>query len=243
MSSVTPINTAKVASCPHGMPAGACPICNGSGGGGGMKTQRPNPHPEQTMSITAMYAVLNRMKAADAKKEAKQAELLKQAENLQKTKEVLIKTMDKLSAVLNKIENILPKPIVNIFHTVVTNVLKPIVEIIQKFPEAVKNFNEFLQNVKTQMFIAGEKLASIFGEIKNFIQKNISDSFKKFTKKVHKILNIFRLNSDDDYEEEEKVNAEMYIFKNQDMRTLKEFMTDLIAKKQIEEKENDNINN
>lgn len=30
-------NNARVGTCPHGLPLGACPICNGMGGGGGMK--------------------------------------------------------------------------------------------------------------------------------------------------------------------------------------------------------------
>ena len=29
-------NSARVGTCPHGLPLGACPICNGMGGGGGM---------------------------------------------------------------------------------------------------------------------------------------------------------------------------------------------------------------
>lgn len=28
------INNARVGTCPHGLPLGACPICNGMGGGG-----------------------------------------------------------------------------------------------------------------------------------------------------------------------------------------------------------------
>ena len=30
-------NSARVGTCPHGLPLGACPICNGMSGGGGMK--------------------------------------------------------------------------------------------------------------------------------------------------------------------------------------------------------------
>lgn len=230
MASVTPISANKVQTCPHGLPFGACSICNG--GGGGMKSQKTDSTPKQTMSLSAMYAFMHRKEALEARKEAQKNELLAQNQNLLKTKEALNNMMNKLEGILNKIENILPKPILKAFNEIVQNVLKPLSEIIQKFPETVKNFKEFIQNIKTQAFIAAEKLASVFGEIKNFIQKSISNSFKKFTKKVYKILNLFGLNTNEDYEEDERVNSEIYTFKTKDVKNLKEIMLKLITKKE-----------
>lgn len=232
--SVSPVTTTNIHTCPHGMSPGACPVCNPGGG----STKKANATPKNEMSYGEMYAIWMRMKAADRRKLQNENNIKREAEILANTKAVLSKMTDKLINVLNRMESILPKPVANLFHATVNNILKPIINIIQNFPNFVKNIGEFIQNIQKEVYIAAEKLASVFGEIKNFIQKRVSESFKKFTKKVYKILNIFGLNSgEDDLEDDERVNAEIAAFKANDVVFIKEFLISLtrISKKEKDE--------
>ena len=65
--SISPVSTAKVQTCPHGLSPGACPICNPMGGGGGSR-KKADPAPKNEMSYGEMYAIWMRMKAADKRK-------------------------------------------------------------------------------------------------------------------------------------------------------------------------------
>lgn len=236
--SVTPITTTNVHTCPHGSSPGACPICNPMGGGGGMK--KTNAAPKNEMSYGEMYAIWMRMKAADRRKLETENNIRREAENIQKTKEALSKMADKLINVLNKIENILPKPVAALFNATVNNILKPLMNIIQKFPDFIKNAAEFMKNIQREVYVVAEKLASVFGEIKNFIQKQVSDNFKKFTKKVYKILNLFGLKEgEEELEDDEKINAEIAAFKAKDVVSIKEFLISLTrtAKKEKDGKD------
>ena len=66
MASITPISPNIVQTCPHGLPAGACPVCSGMGGGGSAK--KADPAPKNEMSYAECYAIWMRMKADDRRK-------------------------------------------------------------------------------------------------------------------------------------------------------------------------------
>ncbi len=178
------------------------------------------------------------MKAADRQKLEAEQSLQRQAEFLQKSKEMLTQMSEKLLSVLNKIQNILPSPVAKLFNAAVNNILRPLLNIIQNFPNFVNNLNKFIQNIQREVYIVAEKLASVFGEIKNFIQKQVSETFKKFTKKVYKILNIFGLQREEDFEEDEKVSAEIAAFKAKDVVSIKEFLISLIRTEKKPKDEN-----
>lgn len=235
MSTVASVSTTtNNAKCPHGFPVGTCPICSGMGGGSSKKTHKYS-NPNQTMSYSEMLAVLHRMQANQQRKADEKANLEKLAQNLQNVKHILSRIMTRLNNVLNKIQNILPSPINNLFRTIANNILQPLMNILAQFPQAVRNFNNFVQDIKAQMFVIAEKLASVFSEIKNFIKESLSKSFKRFTKKVYQILSIFSLNSDDDFREDERVNNEIYAFKVRDIKNLKEILFRLIEKRKKED--------
>lgn len=227
MAAISPVSTNNVQTCPHGAPFGACPVCSGMGGGG-VKQKKAEP-PKNEMSYAECYAVWMRMKAADRHKLEAENNIQRQAAILQNMRASLSTMFNKLMAVLNKMENILPSPVNKVFSGIINNILKPIVSIIQNFPAFVENVAKFMQNIQREIYIASEKLASVFGEIKNFIQKKLSETFKKFTKKVYKILNIFGFftGDDDDFSEDEKVSAELAAFKAKDIVSIKEFLINL----------------
>jgi len=226
MATIAPISPNTVQNCPHGLPFGACPVCSGMGGGG--KSVKKADPPKNEMSYGECYAIWMRMKALDRRKLEAENNLLKQAEFIQNAKQMLNQMSERLLSVLNKIQNILPTPVNSLFGAAVNNILKPLLNVIRNFPNFINNINKFVQNIQREVYIVAEKLASVFGEIKNFIQKQVSGAFKKFTKKVYKILNIFGLKDDDDFEEDEKVSAEIAAFKTKDVVSIKEFLISLI---------------
>ena len=211
MATIAPIAPNTVHNCPHGLPAGACPVCSGMGGGGAKPAKKAEP-PKNEMSYGECYAIWMRMKAADRRKLEAENNLQRQAEFLQNAKQMLSQMSERLLSVLNKIQNILPAPVANVFGAVVNNILKPLLNIIQNFP--------------------------------NFINKKVSETFKKFTKKVYKILNIFGLKyGEDDFEEDEKVSAELAAFKAKDVVSIKEFLISLIKIDKKERKAEDDSDN
>ena len=240
---ISPISPNNIHTCPHGLSPGACPVCSGMGGGGGAP-KKADPAPKNEMSYAECYAVWMRMKAADRREAQAENNLQRQAEFLQNTKRILSEITDKLLNVLNRIENMLPRPVAALFNVTVGNILRPVLNIIQNFPNFVENINKFIQNIQREAYIVAEKLASVFGEIKNFIQKKVSETFKKFTKKVYKILNIFGLKyGEDDFEEDEKVSAELAAFKAKDVVSIKEFLISLIKIDKKERKAEDDSDN
>lgn len=231
MATIAPISPNTVHNCPHGLPFGACPVCSGMGGGGAKTAKKTEP-PKNQMSYGECYAVWMRMKAADRRKLEAENNIQRQAEFLQNSKQMLNQVSERLLSILNKIQNILPLPLAGVFGATVNNILKPLLNIIQNFPNFVNNMSKFVQNIQREIYIVAEKLAGVFGEIKNFIQKQVSETFKKFTKKVYKILNIFGLRCGEDgaenFDEDEKVNAEIAAFKAKDVVSIKEFLISLI---------------
>ena len=74
--------------------------------------------------------------------------------------------------------------------------------------------NAFINDIKTKILAVAEKLNAILGEIQNFIEKNITDRFKKLTKKI---IRFFIL---EEKEENYQNDEEIEIFKSRELRKL-----------------------
>lgn len=233
--SISPVTPNSVQTCPHGVSPGACPICSGMGGGGG-RTKKADAPQKNEMSYAQCYAIWTRMKAAERREVQAENAMQKQAEVLANTHKMLSQMAERLLNTLNKMESILPTPLKGVFNAAINNILKPVMNFIANFPNFVNDIGKFLQNIQREVYIVAEKLASVFGEIKNFIKEKVSETFKKFTKKVYKILNIFGLFDGDDFEEDERVSAELAVFKAKDVVSIKEFLIKLTG---MERKEKD----
>ncbi len=228
MASISPVTTNNIQTCPHGLPFGACPVCSGMGGGGSVK--KAEPPKKNEMSYAQCYAIWMRMKAADRDKLEMKANNQRQAEFVQNAQKMMQNIADKLSSLFNRLENTLPKPIAALFNATMGNILRPLLNIAKNLPEFMKNMGKFIQNIQREVYIMAEKLASVFGEIKNFVQRKLSENFKKFTKKVYKILNIFGFDDEDDLGDDERVNNEIAAFKAKDVLSIKEFLISLTRK-------------
>ena len=213
--------------CPHGFPIGACPICSGMGGSSRQDKNKPRVAGE--MSYNECLAQWHRIQA---RKEAKIQERLDRIEQAQ-NKLILNRIMaglDKVSKNINDfVEKIEPMPqIIKIPIKIFINVIiKPILNIISKTPEIIGNIkisiSDFISSVS-------EKMASVLGEIKNFINFQIENKLKK---PIKLFLSLFT-----EEEENKEENEEIEKLK---LRELKKVLKGIFRKKQhSKEEENEN---
>lgn len=213
--------------CPHGFPIGACPICSGMGGSSRQDKNKPRVAGE--MSYNECLAQWHRIQA---RKEAKIQERLDRIEQAQ-NKLILNRIMaglDKVSKNINDfVEKIEPMPqIIKIPIKIFINVIiKPILNIISKIPEIIGNIkisiSDFISSVS-------EKMASVLGEIKNFINFQIENKLKK---PIKLFLSLFT-----EEEENKEENEEIEKLK---LRELKKVLKGIFRKKQhSKEEENEN---
>lgn len=193
--SITGLNP-RIANCPHGMPMGACPICNG-GGGGSTKVMTSVRKPGE-MTWSQCFAAGQLMKQAEARGEAKiQSELhnAQLAEQLQKNINTYINNIQNTISILrNSSSPAVAKAIDFINQAVIT----PFLNILSKIPKFIQSFQNGMENIKNALINVTEKLAAFLGEMKNFVNKKISDFVKNATKKVFAFFSLKPL-----YEEEE----------------------------------------
>jgi hypothetical protein len=200
-------NNAKVGTCPHGLPMGACPICNGMAGGNST-TKRDTPRNVGEMTYNqclAMGAMLKAQKHAREQAKIAQQNHLQALSEFQKN---IDKTNQRLIAFNRAISNVLPaifsKPITTFINVVLINTLN-----------FVKNIPNLIQNITQKFIEISDKLSAIFGELKTSIQEKVSKFLKDFKKKFKFIFSIFGSENCDDEEkqiEEAKRTFELKTF-------------------------------
>ena len=230
-------NTAK---CPHGFPVGACPICSGMSGGGA-RQNRDKPRVAGEMSYNECMAEWMKMLAAkDAKIQAKQdrIENLQQSllnnrimQGLDKISNGIQKTFDKILQTAENSPAILKIPI-----KAIVALVQPIFNFILQIPNAIKNIQTFLQNTGQNILnlinSTTEKLAMIFGEIKNFVNAT-KEKAHELKKALKSILSLFS-------EENEKENEEAKEVEKLKARELKEILKGIFRiKRHTKEKNNE----
>ncbi len=211
MSAVSAISVNTKTTCPHGLPMGACPICNGMGGGGNRRMEEAPK--KQEWSYGKCYAVWQMMKAAELNKDAAQLraeQLFNVTQNMQQNLNRFITTVQ--TTLLN-IEKSLPPILQKTFAKVVSNVINPLLNFVAKLPQVFEKIQQFIDNVRTQIMAATEKLAALLGEVKGFIEKKMYDSFKKIKKKF---FGLFGLSEEESYSEED-----IEIFKSIELKKVK----------------------
>ena len=216
--------------CPHGLPPGACPICSGMGGGG-MRKDKDKPRVPGEMSYNECMADWIKIQAA---KEAKIQAQIDRIENAQAQllQNRAILGLDKAVANLDKLIQKLDQmpPIISIPAKIVLNVIaKPILNLIANIPKAINNIQAFFSNVGQFITSVAEKLSTVLGEVKNFIDAKISQPIKKAVKTI---LSFFTQGEDEENEEAEKIKS----------REIKKILKGIfrIKTKDEEEKEEEN---
>ncbi len=222
------VNNNRANTCPHGLPLGACPICNGMGGGSSSR-KMDEPRRPGEMTYQECYAQWKQMQRAQAADKAAQEAMIKNAELAAQLQKQLAGLADKAVNVLNSIQNVLPKPAAKAFAVISNNILKPLLNIVKNFPEIIRNLPNAIETIKNELLKVQEKLSAIFGEVQNFIQKKISDSIKSLKKRLKSLLST--LSSDDDFEDEDEFDEQINVFKNIEIDNLKESIRKLITPK------------
>ncbi len=188
-------NSSRVGTCPHGLPLGACPICNGMGGGGGMKKADFSAKPGE-MSWNECAAIGAFLKAQQQAKLTRQQDAQNFAQNVQAFQNSLMNASQKLANIgqfmLTNAPAVIAKPV----NFVLNTVLGGIVRTIASMPAAITNA---LQTIQQKIADISDKLTAMIGEFKAAINKKISEAFSDLKKKVKSIFSIFKpLDTDDD---------------------------------------------
>lgn len=187
--------TLKAGTCPHGLPLGACPICNGMGGGGGMRKADFSAKPGEMSwnECAAIGAFLKAQANARAQRQQDAQNYAIQMQNFQNTMEAARGRMAELAAFFKgNLPAIVAKPAVFILNTVIGGTLN----IIKNIPAAITNTFQALGQKLADIL---DKLTAMMGELKAAINKKLSETFNEFKKKVKSLFGIFQpLDADND---------------------------------------------
>ena len=217
--------TLKAGTCPHGLPLGACPICNGMGGGGGMRKADFSAKPGEMSwnECAAIGAFLKAQANARAQRQQDAQNYALQMQNFQNTMEAARGRMAELAAFFKgNMPAIIAKPAVFILNTVIGGTLN----IIKNIPTAIANTFQVLGQKLADI---SDKLTAMMGELKAAINKKISETFNELKKKVKSLFGIFQ--PLDAYNDEKQIDETKKTFE------LRTFIHDLYKKLTENEKD------
>lgn len=157
------------ATCPHGAPAGACPVCSGmGGGGGGSSTVKLKPTPKELGLLTwaDLLPAWNAMLAAKERKEFDQ-----KLDNLNAQRKVLDQTN-----LLRTISSFIDSKINQVIKNLDSKVFTPVAKIISQTAQTLTNLvsdlkNQVMQNLQKLSGELNEKLQQMFDKLKNTTDK------------------------------------------------------------------------
>ena len=218
------IQNTKIGACPHGLPPGACPVCNGSAGGNST-TKRDIPRNAGEMTYNqcaAIGAMIKANKAAQQRAQTAEQNRLQGLIDFQKNiQAVHQRILDLTYAISKSFPAIIAKPI----NFVLTQIVGRFVKIIANIPNVFSNIVQKFADIS-------EKLNAIYGECKAAIQKTASDLWQKTKKKLKSIFFVFGADESDN--EEKKIDEAKRIF------NLQTFIHKLSQKLKGEEKIDEN---
>lgn len=176
-------NSAKIGSCPHGLPQGACPICSGMGGGLQRKADfSAKPGEMSWNECAAIGAFLKAQKNAQIQRQ-------QDAQNFANMQRVfqnsLLNASQRVANFVQifsqKMPAIISKPIGFVLNNLVA---KPI--------NFVANIPNIFSKISQKFVDISDKLTAMIGEFKNSVEKKISDAFSNLKKKVKSLFSIFK---------------------------------------------------
>ena len=208
-------NSARVGTCPHGLPLGACPICNGMSGGGGMKKADFSAKPGE-MSWNECAAIGAFLKAQQNARMARQQDAQNFAQQAIAFQNAIMNASQKLANITGVISanapTIISKPVNLILNTVIGGTIN----LIKNIPTTIQNITQIINQKLTDI---SDKLTAVYGELKTAIAKKIAEPLKELKKKLKSIFSIFNPNNTDN--EEKQIDETKKAFK------LKTFIHDL----------------
>lgn len=217
LPSVQAANSNRIGTCPHGLPLGACPICNGMGGGAKKADFSAKPGEMSWNECAAIGAFLKAQKMAKLQRQQDVENFAKQAVAFDKAMmNASQKTAALASFFTTNIPSIISKPVNFVLNTIVGGALN-----------TIRNFPQTVQTVFQKLADISDKLTAVYGEVKAAIAKKISETFGELKKKIKSLFAIFGVqNSDND---DKQIDETKKAFK------LKTFIHDLYKKLRGEE--------
>lgn len=205
-----PINKAKIGTCPHGLPGGACPICSGMGGGGGGGSAKKADRPTGEWTFDQCYAVWQQMlkakqATADQKHQAQIQTQISFANRMEEAAQRIANLAQKLTDFVQNSKSmpaIIAKPL-----ALAAKIVIPVLNVLKNIPLVAQNIISFVQEKLANIT---DKLNAIFGELKNSTEKKISDKVKDFKKKFKSLFGILETTEVED--EDKKIEEEKRLF-------------------------------
>lgn len=190
-------HSAKVGTCPHGLPLGACSICNGMAGGNST-TKRDIPRNVGEMSYNQCAAIGAMLRAQkNARAQAKAAAqnhihaLAVFAKNIANTHQ---RIMNLAAFISDTMPVVVAKPV----NFILTNIVGRVLTIVQNLPNVI---SDIYQAVSQKFVEISDKLTAIYGELKAAIGEKIT----KFTSDLKKKLkSLFFVTSSEETDDEDK---------------------------------------
>lgn len=217
LPSVQAANSNRIGTCPHGLPLGACPICNGMGGGAKKADFSAKPGEMSWNECAAIGAFLKAQKMAKLQRQQDVENFAKQAVAFDKAMmNASQKTATLAMFFTMNTPSIISKPVNFVLNTIVGGALN-----------TIRNFPQTVQTVFQKLADISDKLTAMYGEVKAAIAKKISETFGELKKKIKSLFAIFGVqNSDND---DKQIDETKKAFK------LKTFIHDLYKKLRGEE--------
>lgn len=181
-------NTSRIGTCPHGLPIGSCPICNGMGGGGGMKKADFSAKPGE-MSWNECAAIGAFLKAQANAKAQRQNDIQNYAIQLQTFQASMDSARARVAQMSQLISNSMPAIIAKPVTLILSTIIGGTINLIKNIPTIISNT---IQNLHQKLADISDKLTAIMGELKAAIDKKISETFNEFKKKVKSLFSIFK---------------------------------------------------
>ena len=226
-------STNRAGLCPHGLPPAACPICSGGAMGGANKlkdTAVSKPTNSNQWSWMKCYAAGLALRAQENRVENAKSAFDKQIEFAKQLKISIQNLSDRIKTVIESIQKNLPTSFSNIIQSISNIIIFPLLNLIAKLPQLIEKFAQFQQNIANFLLQASEKLTALLGDLKNFINKKITDKLKE---KAKKFFLFFMSNIEDENYQNDDTLA---VFKS---RELKKFIAKIIK---TSKKRNKNAN-
>jgi len=181
----------KIGSCPHGLPMGACPICNGMGGGGGSSKKADKASGE--MSWSECFAIGQMMK--NQKLAQQQQNLAMQGQGAVNLPTRLENMALKIAVLADRIANFIHKIQVSSLPKIISKPIELALKIAMPMLNLIKNVPIIIQNtinfIREKFVDISDKLNAVFGELKNSIEKKISERFKDIKNKMKSLFGLF----------------------------------------------------
>ena len=192
-------NNLRVGTCPHGLPLGACPICNGMGSGGAKKADFSAKPGEMSWNECAAIGAF--LKAQQNAKLQRQQDAQNFAQSVQAFQQTMANAHQRLVSLAQFVNNTMPAIIAKPVNFVLNTVLANAVNIIKNIPTNIANM---VQAFSQKLADISDKLTAMYGELKAAIQKKVSETLNEFKKKVKSLFAIFQpLDADND---DKKIN-------------------------------------